>query len=147
MATGMNQASYPSFGVRLLAFILDLIALSVIGNIVFRLTALQPVWIPQQILPSFDSWSAIIAVAILWLYLVGLTLRYGATLGKMAFGLEVVSQDGSKLDWSTVFIREVVGKFISVITCGLGFAWVAWDKEKQGFHDKIARTLVVYKSR
>ena len=25
----------------------------------------------------------------------------------------------------------------------MGFIWVAFDKRKQGFHDKIARTLVI----
>jgi uncharacterized RDD family membrane protein YckC len=144
MAAGMI---YPPFGVRLLAFILDIIALSVIGDIVFRLTGLSPVWIPGQIFPSFESWSAIIAVIILWAYSIGLTLRYGATLGKMAFGLQVVSQDGSMLDWSTVFIREIVGKIISTASLGLGFLWISWDKDKQGFHDKIANTLVIYRAK
>ena len=26
----------------------------------------------------------------------------------------------------------------------LGFLWIAWDKHKQGFHDKIAGTVVLH---
>jgi uncharacterized RDD family membrane protein YckC len=33
--------------------------------------------------------------------------------------------------------------FISLIALGLGFFWIAFDAEKQGWHDKIAGTVVV----
>jgi uncharacterized RDD family membrane protein YckC len=146
MATGVNELPLPSFGVRLLATMLDLVVLSALGTIVFRILHLTPVWIPQQVIPSFDSWSSIVAVLLLWSYTVGLTLRFGGTLGKMAFGLRVVSEDGTALDLVTVIVREIVGKFVSVMTLGLGFLWIAWDHRKQGFHDKMAKTLVVYQT-
>ena len=36
-----------------------------------------------------------------------------------------------------------MGKLISAIALCLGFLWIAWDREKQGWHDKIADTHVV----
>jgi uncharacterized RDD family membrane protein YckC len=33
--------------------------------------------------------------------------------------------------------------FLSLIVVGLGFLWVAFDDEKQSWHDKIAGTVVV----
>ena len=40
-------------------------------------------------------------------------------------------------------MREVVGKFISGLVLNLGYLWVIWDGQKQGWHDKIADTYVV----
>ena len=39
--------------------------------------------------------------------------------------------------------REMVGKFVSYISFGVGILWIILDKENQGWHDKIAGTYVV----
>jgi len=36
-----------------------------------------------------------------------------------------------------------LGYYVSTIVLFLGFFWVAWDKKKQGWHDKMARTVVI----
>lgn len=36
-----------------------------------------------------------------------------------------------------------IGYFLSAIPLLLGFLWIAWDKRKQGFHDKLANTVVL----
>ncbi len=131
------------FGLRLLAFGIDLAVLTAAGAVIFSLPGLKPVWIPGLVVPRFDTYSDIIGVGILWTYNVIMVKRYRATLGKMVFGLSVVDIDGQPLDWLTVINREVVGKLISTLTLGLGFFWIAWDAQKQGFHDKIAGTLVI----
>lgn len=69
--------------------------------------------------------------------------RYQATLGKIALNLKIVSVDGKKLAIFQILLREWIGKFLSVIGLGLGFVWVAFDEKKQGWHDKIAHTLVI----
>lgn len=33
---------------------------------------------------------------------------------------------------------------VSILPLGLGFLWIIWDKRRQGFHDLIARTVVLY---
>lgn len=65
----------------------------------------------------------------------------GKTPGKMLFGLQVVSADGSPISFGVAFLRTV-GYFISNIFY-LGYIWVAFDKRKQGWHDKIAGTVVI----
>ena len=40
-------------------------------------------------------------------------------------------------------LRETVGKLVSALILLLGFLWILWDKDRQGWHDKIAGTLVV----
>jgi uncharacterized RDD family membrane protein YckC len=57
-------------------------------------------------------------------------------------GLRVVREDLGKL---SVFhaLSRWVGLWISFVVCFAGVIWVAFDARHQGWHDKIARTLVV----
>lgn len=66
----------------------------------------------------------------------------GTTIGGIVCGLKVVRQDDRPLDWTVALVRAL-GCFLSLIVAGLGFIWVAFDEEKQSWHDKIAGTLVV----
>ena len=67
------------------------------------------------------------------------------TLGKMALGLIVKSEDGQKLSLGRIIIRETVGKFISSIIFLIGYLMVAFTEKKQGLHDKLAHSVVLYK--
>ena len=67
----------------------------------------------------------------------------GATPGKMLFKMKIVdSETHEKVSATRLFVRYVA-YFVSMIPLGLGFIWVAWDKKKQGWHDKIAKTVLV----
>jgi len=66
----------------------------------------------------------------------------GSTVGGIIFGLRVVRMDDRPIDWSTAIVRAL-GCFLSLIALGLGFIWVAFDSERQSWHDKIAGTTVV----
>ena len=77
-----------------------------------------------------------IAVILLWKY-------YQATPGKMIFKATIVdAKTGGKPTLKQWIIRYL-GYIISTIPLGLGIFWVAFDKKKQGFHDKLANTVVV----
>lgn len=77
-------------------------------------------------------------------YYIYFTGKTGQTLGKRALKIKVV-QVGSDapLGYVNAFLREVVGKLLSSLVFGLGYLWVIWDKDKQGWHDKIAKTVVI----
>jgi len=66
----------------------------------------------------------------------------GQTLGKRIFGIRVLKTDGSPAGFGTAFLRWV-GYLISGIPFFLGFLWVVIDRKRQGWHDKIAGTIVV----
>ncbi len=66
----------------------------------------------------------------------------GATVGGIVFDMQVVRQDGREMDWVTAAVRAL-SCFLSLAVAGLGFIWIAFDSEKQGWHDKIAGTVVV----
>jgi uncharacterized RDD family membrane protein YckC len=66
----------------------------------------------------------------------------GTTVGGIVFDLHVVRLDGRPLDWETAIVRAL-GCFLSLAIAGLGFLWIAFDHQKQAWHDKIAGTVVV----
>jgi len=67
---------------------------------------------------------------------------HGQTLGNRVLSIRVVKTDGSELTLTDAFIRYV-GLILSFICLFIGVIWVAFDANKQGWHDKIAKTYVV----
>ena len=67
---------------------------------------------------------------------------HGQTLGKRALSIRVVKTDGTELTLVDALIRYV-GLIVSCIALFIGVIWVAFDPNKQGWHDKIAKTYVV----
>ena len=66
----------------------------------------------------------------------------GTTIGGIICGLKVVRADQREIDWATAIVRAL-GCFLSLAVAGLGFIWVAFDDDKQSWHDKIAGTTIV----
>jgi phage head maturation protease len=60
----------------------------------------------------------------------------------MLLGLQVLSADGTSISYSIAFLRAV-GYLVSGVLFNIGFIWAAFDKKKQGWHDKIAGTVVI----
>lgn len=66
------------------------------------------------------------------------------TIGKYLLGMTVVDrQSGRGVGWGMMFVREIIGKFISGIILSLGFFWILIDREHQGWHDKLIDAVVV----
>ena len=67
----------------------------------------------------------------------------GATPGKFLFECRVVdARSGRPPGLARATIRYLC-YFVSLLPLGLGFLWIAWDKRNQGWHDKLAWTLVL----
>ena len=99
---------------------------------------------PKYVDSSFWSLEGIISNSIALSLTIVLWVRYLGTPGKLLLGCQVVDADsGERMTVRQAMIRYL-GYFVSIFTLGVGFLWVAWDKRKQGFHDKIANTVVVY---
>jgi uncharacterized RDD family membrane protein YckC len=79
-------------------------------------------------------------------YLLLFWLLAGQTPGKALIGLAVVSVTGEPITWWQA-VRRLLGYWISALPFFLGFFWVLIDDRRQGWHDKFARTRVVYSSR
>lgn len=70
-------------------------------------------------------------------------LRRGQSFGKRFIGVRVVRIDGRPIDYQTAVLRHIVGYPLSLLFFGLGIVWVLWDRRRQGWHDKLAKTVVV----
>lgn len=138
------KASFPSeltagFWHRFLAFILDLVIATALSRIlvdgVLDLTG-------TSLSPTFYKFCETLVVLIYFT----LTTYFldGQTLGKMVFGLRVVRMDGDKLNFSTVFIREFIGRFIhSYSFLFLLYAITGFTQYNQNLSDIFADTTVV----
>jgi len=77
-------------------------------------------------------------------YSVVFWVRYLGTPGKLLCHCHLV--DAHTLGPLTIrqSLLRNLGYLVSWGTLGLGFLWIAWDEHKQGFHDKIAGSVVLY---
>lgn len=117
------------FGTRLVAWLIDVIIVGV------------PLFILMMILPMALAY--IIALAASVGYQLYFWTTTGQTIGKKAMGIKVVSAEtGELLDYGGAAIRYV-GYIVSGIPFYLGYLWMIWDPQHDGWHDKIAKTKVV----
>jgi len=76
------------------------------------------------------------------IYFVGFWVSSGQTMGKFITGIKVAKIDGAKLSWGAAILRYI-GYLIGAAALSIGFLWLAFDNKRQGWHDKMAGTLVV----
>lgn len=78
------------------------------------------------------------AAAIVWFW-----IRKEATPGKMAIGASIVdAHTGNPMTLGQAGLRYL-GYFVATLPLCLGFLWVVFDGRRQGWHDKMASTVVV----
>jgi uncharacterized RDD family membrane protein YckC len=75
-------------------------------------------------------------------YFAGMWTWKQTTIGGIVLGLKVVRVDGQPVTFAVALVRSLAAGF-SIFVLFLGFLWIAWDKDKQGWHDKIAGTVVL----
>ena len=66
-----------------------------------------------------------------------------ATPGKMALSLRIVDASSHAPLSNVQAIARYLGYYVSIFGLMLGFLWIAFDPRKQGWHDKLARTIVI----
>jgi uncharacterized RDD family membrane protein YckC len=121
-----------SFGRRLVAYLVDAIALGIIYGILYAINTTL-----GQVL------GLVISLAY-FTYFEG--SPSGQTVGKKALGIRVIDfGTGGPIGYGRGFIRWI-SRILSTIPCLLGYFWMLWDKEKQTWHDKLATSIVVPES-
>ena len=132
---------YAGFWSRVLASLIDTVLICIVV-----LPILLSVYGPQYF--ELDAWIAgpldfllnwvvpAIAVILFWVY-------KEATPGKMALGMRVVDATSGGPASTAQYVGRYFGYYVSILPLCLGLFWVAWDARKQGWHDKLAGTVVV----
>ena len=77
------------------------------------------------------------------LAVLGFWRAYGATPGKLAVAARIVDARTGAAPSLGRLVARYAGYLVSMLPFFLGFAWIAIDRRKQGWHDKIARTVVI----
>lgn len=131
-----DQFKYAGFWVRYAAFLADLIILGVPIYVVCKFLLIFPLHIPAIFIQTISGIGFLFAE----IYFIA---RFGATPGKMFFGLKIVEPNGSIPEISKIIMREFTGKLISCLIFNIGFLWVVFDKEKQSVHDIVANTYII----
>ncbi len=85
----------------------------------------------------------LVTAALIFFNYIHFYLRRGQSFGKRFIGIRVVRTDGRPVDYQTAVLRHIVGYPFSVLFFGLGLFWMLWDRRRQGWHDKLAKTVVI----
>jgi uncharacterized RDD family membrane protein YckC len=133
------------FGQRLKATITDgflvvFISLAVAAGVGVVLIVLE-FYAPRETLPVTPL-IALSGIVISVVYYVRSWARSGQTVGKMWIKAKVVGADGQPVSIGRALLRYL-GYIVSAVLLSLGFLWIAFDRKRQGLHDKIAGTYVV----
>ena len=138
----MENNHYAGFWIRLAATLIDtailVIVLGVPFTIIFGVDLTDPNAADPGFVVSLLQYAVPIALTV-WFW-----VKYMGTPGKMLFKLHVVdAKTGHELSTPQA-IGRYLGYYVSIIPFMLGFIWVAFDAKKQGFHDKLAGTVVIH---
>lgn len=90
-----------------------------------------------------DPGAALIVHALLAVVILAFWLTRLATPGKMILDAVIVDATTLGKPSTSRFVIRYAAYFLSAFPLGLGFLWVAFDSRKQGWHDKLARTVVI----
>ena len=141
-APAISAPRYAGFWIRVLAFLVDGLA---IGLIVSAVT------LGRAGVVIYDHWLELVAwrnfidtvVGFAYFTVLWSAIGGGQTLGMRLFGLYVVGVDGRPIGYGASVVRWI-GIVISAAVVLIGLVWVALDPRKQGWHDKLAGSFVVH---
>lgn len=141
----MNDVSddleYVGFWLRVGASLIDTVLVAMICWSVLTVVYGREYWHSDSLIMGpadfLLSWvMPAVAIVLFWIY-------RQATPGKMAIGARIVDAETGEAPSAGRLIVRYLGYFVSTIPFCLGLLWVAFDPRKQGWHDKMARTVVV----
>ena len=154
MNPSMN-AHPAGFVSRMIAFIIDLVILSLTGAVITSLAGLiinffQLDNLLQSLSQGFPGLTNLIILVISlasFIFFCGYFLIFwtaiGSTPGKLFMGLRIVYQNDLPPSFGRALLR-FFGYWISAIPLFMGFLWVLVDPQRRGWHDRLAGTQVIY---
>lgn len=153
---GAGEPRYVGFWLRFVAMIIDTIwtgivvgavVLAFYGDEIAALIQMDPGQPPEVMAEVAGSagQGMLVEFLLFAVLIIGFWMWKSATPGKMLISAEIVDANTLGKPGTGQLIVRYIGYFISSFLFCLGFLWVAFDRRKQGWHDKIAGTLVIKK--
>ncbi|MFP6808614.1 MAG: RDD family protein [Pseudomonadales bacterium] len=146
-----DEILYVGFWARMLAFLIDNIAASILiaPLIIFLLGEINvqdfDLQDPEQLSALLNKMAIQFSLDALFLgtIFIAFWAIKSATPGKMMIGCCIVDAESLGKTSNYQNVIRYLAYFISLLPFGLGFIWIAFDKRKQGWHDKISKTVVI----
>lgn len=140
-AQSEQELEYVGFWSRMLASLVDTVLLMLVITPIMLSIYGSAYWADERIFKGYSGvlfeWILpIIAVLIFWQV-------KQSTPGKMLIGAKIVDAKTGENPQTGQLIVRYIGYYVSLLGLCLGFIWIAFDKRKQGWHDKMAGTVVV----
>ncbi|GLS84381.1 RDD family protein [Paraferrimonas haliotis] len=137
-----EELEYAGFWIRVAASLIDTILLAfLVLPLLYAFFGPQYFSLTSQ--GSYGMLDTLINYALPAMVIVLFWLYRSATPGKIWLGLIIVdAYSGERPSPTQLFIRYL-GYYVSMLPLFAGLIWVGLDQRKQGFHDKLASTLVV----
>lgn len=137
----IKEMEYAGFWVRTGASLIDMLMMFIIIIPVMTVIYGQGYWMADSSVSGF--WEIMfnyilpaIAVILFWVY-------RSATPGKMVLKLTIVDAKTGAKPTTGQLLGRYLGYYVSMLPLFLGIFWVGFDARKQGWHDKLAGTVVI----
>jgi uncharacterized RDD family membrane protein YckC len=131
---------YGGFWIRFVAYVIDQILIWIVLVAVFAMVGQGREY--QTLDDGTKTILGLIALIVFFGYLPLFWGIRGQTPGMMPFGLRIFRTSGNRIGIGRAYLR-FLGFIVSAIPIYLGLIWAGIDGRKQGWHDKIADTVVV----
>jgi len=136
-----SDLKYVGFWPRLGASLIDTLIWLAIAFPLLTLVYGVDYWISEEIIKGpfdfFVSWVfPAVAVICFW-------VKRQATPGKMAIHAKIVDAKTGLVPTTGQYIGRYFAQVLSLLPFGMGYIWIAFDSKNQGWHDKLAETVVV----
>ena len=137
----MNEQEYAGFWIRTGATLIDVVIILIVTGTPLTFIYGEQYWEGEQLISGV--WDVVLSYVFPFIATIWFWRRFFGTPGKMATKLKIVdAKTGNKMS-----IGQSIGRyfayFVAAIPLCLGFIWIGLDKKKQGWHDKLAGTVVV----
>jgi uncharacterized RDD family membrane protein YckC len=134
-----SSPDYAGFWQRAAAFVIDwLIVIVILVPLMVVVFGVREISLD----PAEHSWDLLAFLAIA-AAVIGFWRYCGATPGKLALAVKIVDAATGQAPSTGRLVVRFLAYFVSALPFYLGFLWVAVDRRKQGWHDKIAGTVVI----
>lgn len=144
----MTPQRYVGFWYRVFASLVDTLLFSILMGVILVIVYGQDYAASWEYVYAEDDRGDLVDFLVSWLLPAVLTMLFWeyklATPGKMLIAAKIVDARTGGRPTVRQWIIRYVGYFVSGLPLGLGFLWVAFDPKKQGWHDKLANTVVVF---
>lgn len=143
-----SEYQYAGFWARFAAYLLDIMIVFA-GTLILRfilgcVSLFTGITLfDTEVLFSFSLKDILIYLCNV-VYFVVLTYYTGATLGKKAMNLKVITSSNESLTLMDVLYRETIGRYLSGCILYIGYLLSILDNEKRTLHDILCDTRVIY---